>query len=129
MHETPERVLAGLRPFDGVAMRAEPFLEERRDTLLVLDDQDRDRGILIQNVAPLPGRLTTPDSPLWALAIPWTMASPKPMPPLRDDLVLNGSKTARSSPGGSPPPSSATSKRQLEGSARMQRHTGSSPLA
>ena len=78
VHETPERVLAGLRPFDGVAMRAEPFLEERRDTLFVLDDQDRHRGTLIQNVAPLPGRLTTPDSPLWALATPgrWRVPSP-----------------------------------------------------
>src|SRR5207247_480284 len=128
VREAPERVPAGLRPFDGIAMGAEPFVEERRDALFVLDDQKLHRGIVTQNVTPCPGRLATPASPPWALAIPRTMESPNPVPP-RDDPVLNGSKTTCSSPGGSPPPSSATSKRQLDGPACTRRHTGPSPLA
>src|SRR5580704_3250504 len=72
-HDTLERVLAVLYPFNGVTVRAEPLLEERRDALFVLNDQKIHRGILTQNVAPCPGRLRTPDSPPWALASPRTM--------------------------------------------------------
>src|SRR5207248_2048052 len=120
-------VPAGLHPFDGVAVRAEPLVQEGSDALFVLDDQKAHRGILIQNVTPCPGRFTAPACPPWARAIPRTMDSPRPMPP-RDDPVLNGSKITCSSPGGRPPPSSATSKRQLDGAACTRRHTGPSPL-
>ena len=82
-------------------MRPEPFFEERRHSLFVLDDQELHRGILIQNVAPRPGRLTTPAFPPWALAIPRTMGSPNPVPP-GDDPVLKGSKTTCSSPAAVP---------------------------
>ena len=56
LSKEPERVLAGLHPLDVIAVRTEPFVQERRDALFVLNDQEPHRGILIQNVTPCPGR-------------------------------------------------------------------------
>ena len=53
----PQRVPAAARPLDVIAVPAEPFLEERSDAFLVLNDQQRHRGILIQKAAPRPGRV------------------------------------------------------------------------
>src|SRR5260370_1472140 len=120
---------AGLGPLDGIAMGRELLPQEGRDALLVLDDPDLHRGILLQKVAPRPGRFTTPDSPSWARAIPRTIDSPRPVRPVRGDAMRNGSKTNCSSPGGTPPPTSATSNRQLPGSARTRNQTGPLPCA
>src|SRR5260370_41376142 len=98
-------------------MTCELLPQEGRDALLVLDDPDLHRGILIQNVAPRPGRFTTPDPPSCAWAIPRTIDSPRPVRPGRGDAMRNGSQTNRSSPGGPPPPTSAPSNRHLPCSA------------
>ena len=93
VHGPPKRIAPGAHPLDAVAVRAEPFHQERGDALLVLDDEQLHWGIRIQNVAPSPGRLPTPASPPCALAIPRTMASPSPVPPEPDDPVVNGSNS------------------------------------
>src|SRR5262249_48225863 len=112
-----ERFLPAAHPFNVIAVRLEPLVQERGDARLVLHHEQLHRGIRIQNVAPRPGRLTTPHSPPGPRATPRTIHTPSPAPLSLAPPVLNGSNTACSSPGGSPPPSSATSKRQFACSA------------
>src|SRR2546426_922015 len=65
---------------DRVAVGPQSLLQERSDSILVLDEQELHRGSLIQKVEPRPGLLSTPALPSCASAIPRTMASPRPVP-------------------------------------------------
>ena len=74
---------ATLMVLDAVALVGEALLQEGGDARFVLDEEQPHRGTRIQNVAPSPGRLTTPTLPWCASAIVWTIASPSPLPGAR----------------------------------------------
>src|SRR5262249_61110563 len=114
---------------EGMAGRGGALAREGRDASLVPDDRQLHGGIRIQRGAPRPGRFHTPQSPPWALAIPRAMDKPSPVRPVGDDPVRNASKTSCSSPGGRPPPLSATSNDQPTCPLRTQSRTGPPPRA
>ena len=58
-----ERLGARRDPVDSKARGIETSPQERGDAHLVLDEEHPHRGISTQNVAPCPGRLSTPAIP------------------------------------------------------------------
>src|SRR5262245_41378355 len=114
---------AGRHATDLEAPGAQALLDERGDAVLVLDEQNRQRGIRIQNVAPLPGWFSTPASPPWPRAMLLTTASPSPEP--RDAGPCTKRSNASSScPLFNPSPWSSTANLQALRACPALRSTG-----